>query len=389
MALRLCTLAVAAGLLATSAAISPQDIPSDLPVSALLTSAQSHLTKGETHEALAYYDAAISRDPSNYLTLFKRGATYLSLGRTNQATDDFNRALVLEPGFEGAHTQLAKIKARNADWDGAWAEYVAAKKDPESSEMVELYEAKGAAELAAASADAGHWEECINHAGVAIFVANRSPSLRELRSRCRFERGEIEEGMQDLRHLLNLRPGNVAPHVLISAATFYGLGDMDNGMAQIKKCLHSDPESKTCKKLLKQEKAIQKAYSKIVGQLQRGQSTTAGRGLVGHGEDAGLVNDIKQQVAELREAGSIPAAAKATLYEKVIEMACQAYSEVRYLQHAVPIVSVHVRPLTQPSQITRMFPSIVTSLLSIIPSHSGDSYTVARRSSSKKITRRQ
>jgi DnaJ family protein C protein 3 len=331
MALRLWTLAVAAGLIATSAAISPQDIPSDLPVSSLLTTAQTHLTRGETHEALAYYDAAISRDPSNYLSIFKRGATYLSLGRTNQATEDFNKVLALEPGFEGAHTQLAKIKSKNADWDGARAEYLAAHKGPESPEVAELEEARGAAQLAEIAANAGQWEECVSQAGVAIFVASRSPPLRELRSRCRFERGEVEEGMQDLRHLLAMRPGDTTPHVLISATTFYGLGDMDGGMAQIRKCLHSDPDSKVCKKLLKQQKAIQKKYSKIVAQLQKGQTTTAGRGLVGHGEDTGLIADIKQQVADLREAGSIPAATKAALYETVIELTCQAYSEVRCL----------------------------------------------------------
>ena len=329
MAFRLCTLAMTAGLLASTAVTSAQEIPSDLPVSALLTTAQTHLTKGETSEALTYYDAAIARDPSNYLTLFKRGATYLSLGRTNQATDDFYKVLSIEPGFEGAHTQLAKIKAKGADWEGAHQEYVAAKKDDESPEMVELAEARGAAQLAHQASEAGQWEECVNHAGTAIMVANRAPSLRELRSKCRFERGEIEEGVADLQHLLNMRPGDTMPHVVISATTFYGLGDMEAGMAQIRKCLHSDPESKVCKKVLKKEKSISKAYGKAVGQLQRGQTTTAGRSLVGTADEAGLIFDIKEQVAELREDGSIPPSAKAGLYENVIELTCQAYIEVR------------------------------------------------------------
>lgn len=328
MAFRLWTLALTASLLATSAAVSPQDIPSDLPVSSLLSSAQTHLSKGETSEALVYYDAAIARDPSNYLTLFKRATTYLSLGRTNQATDDFNKVLVLEPGFEGAHAQLAKIKSKSADWDGARAEYLAANKGPESPEIAELDEAKGAADLAEAASNAHQWEDCVNHAGVAILVANRSPSLRQLRAHCRFEKGEVEEGMADLQHILNMRPGDTSPHVLISATSFYGLGDTETGMSQIRKCLHSDPESKVCKKLLKQEKSVSKTLSKIEGQLERGQTTTAGRGLAGHGEDAGLISDIKEQIAELREAGNIPKTAKAALYEKVVEMACQAFSEV-------------------------------------------------------------
>ena len=328
MLFRLSKLAVAAGLLVTAAALSADDIPADLPVSSLLTSAQSHLSQGQTSEALLYYDAAVSKDPSNYLTLFKRATTYLSLGRTSQATDDFNKVLQLKPGFEGAHLQLAKIKAKFADWDSARAEYIAAKKTADSPEVSELDAAKAAVDLAEAAAKSENWEGCINHAGVAIFVASRAPSLREMRARCRFERGEVEEGMGDLQHLLNMKPGDTTPHVVISATSFYGLGDLDNGLAQVRKCLHSDPDSKTCKKLHRQEKAVQKAYSKIEAQLSRGQTSSAGKNLVGSEEEPGLMSTVRDQVEELRQAGSIPAKAKVKLYETVVEMACQAFSEV-------------------------------------------------------------
>lgn len=324
----LAKLAIAAGILTTAGALSPQDIPSDLPVSSLLTSAQTHLSKGETSEALVYYDAAIARDPNNYLTLFKRATTFLSLGRTTQATDDFTRVLKLKPGFEGAHIQLAKIRAKVADWDGARADFNAANRGPDSTEVQELEEAKGAAVLAEAAEKSGQWEDCVSHAGTAILIASRSPALRELRSRCRFERGEIEEGMGDLQHVLHLKPGDTTPHVVISATSFYGLGDLDNGLAQIRKCLHSDPDSKVCKKLHRQEKAIQKKFVKAQGQLSKGQTTTAGRSLVGTAEDAGLISDIKEQVEELRKNGSIPPQAKSQLYETVVDMACQAYAEV-------------------------------------------------------------
>jgi DnaJ family protein C protein 3 len=322
------TLAVAAGLLATSAALSPQDIPSDVPVADLLTSAQTHLVQGQTSEALIYYDAAIARDPSNYLSLFKRGATYLSLGRTNQATEDFNKVLAIQPNFEGAHVQLAKIKVKTADWDGARAEYAAGNKGPDSEEVKELEEASGAARLAQEAEGAKKWEDCVNHAGAAIMVASRAASLRSLRSRCRFERGEVEEGLADMQHVLSLRPGDTGPHVTISATTFYGLGDLENGISQIRKCLHSDPDSKVCKKLHKNEKAIQKAYEKIQANLQRGQTTTAGRALVGTSEDRGLIPKIKEQFEELRQDGSIVGMARSILYDNAVEAACQAYTEV-------------------------------------------------------------
>jgi DnaJ homolog subfamily C member 3 len=330
---RLWNLATAVGLLTSVAALSTQDIPHDLPVSSLLSSAQSHLSKGETSEALVYYDVAISRDPSNYLTLFKRGATYLSLGRMNQATDDFYKVLNIEPGFEGAHVQLAKIKSKTGDWDAAISEYIAAKKAPDSPEIVELEEAKGAASLAEEASKAGQWEDCVNHAGVAILVAPRLPALRELRSNCRFQRGELEEAMSDLQHILNLRPGDTKPHLLVSATTFYGLGDTDNGIAQMKKCLHSDPESKVCKKLHKKQKAIKKTLDKARAQLQRGQTTTAGRTLVGTSEETGLINDIKEEIRQHKNDGNIPASATSKLYSTVIDLTCQAYTEVCHGQH--------------------------------------------------------
>ncbi len=88
----------------------PQTSPRDTPVSVLLASAQTHLSKGETSDAVDLLRCGNRRDPTDYLTFFKRATTYLSMGRTLQATDDFNKVLSLRPGFEGAHVQLAKIK---------------------------------------------------------------------------------------------------------------------------------------------------------------------------------------------------------------------------------------------------------------------------------------
>ncbi|KAG5984850.1 hypothetical protein E4U55_002929 [Claviceps digitariae] len=327
MRLNFSNLAITASLLASATSIDALDIPADLPVSALLTSAQTRLATGDTTEALAYFDAAVAKDPSNYLTFFKRATTYLSLGRSAQASVDFEKVLELQPGFQGAHVQLAKIRSKVADWEGARTEYMLAQKDQDSPEMLGLAEAEGAAELAIAAERAKRWDECINHAGTAILVASRASSLRELRSRCRFERGEIEEALGDLHHVIQLRPGNTDPHILISATSFYGLADLDAGLAQIRKCLHSDPESKVCKNLHKQEKRMQKALSKVEGQLSRGQITTAGRALVGTTDEPGLLPDLRVQIDELKREGRIPANARTKLYEKVVEMVCQAYFE--------------------------------------------------------------
>ncbi|KAL7932396.1 TPR-like protein [Trichoderma chlorosporum] len=326
--MRLClpNLLVTAALISAGAVLA-QDIPTDVPVSVLLTSAQEHLTKGETNEALAYFDAAIARDPTNYLSFFKRATTYLSLGRANLATEDFNKVLTLKPGFPGAHIQLAKIKAKAAEWDGARAEYAAAGEGPDSPDILSLTAAEESMNLAFDAEKAGQWEECVNRAGDAIVTASRFIPLRETRSHCRFERGELEEAIGDLRHVLQMRPGDTSPHVVISAVSFYNLGDLDAGVGQIRKCLHSDPDSKVCKKLHKQQKAVTKAFTKANGQLSKGQFTTASRGLVGTEEDTGLLQTVKEQINELRQDGRIPTQGRVILYEQLVEMVCQAYVE--------------------------------------------------------------
>ncbi|EJT75282.1 DnaJ and TPR domain-containing protein [Gaeumannomyces tritici R3-111a-1] len=333
MLVRLSTVALAAGVLTSSSwlgavAISAEDIASDTPLSQLLTSAQSHLSRGETSDALIYYDAAIARNPSDYLTYFKRATTYLSLGRTAQATDDFNRVLDLKPGFEGAHVQLGRIRQRSADWAGAREQFELARKTKGHPEMDDLLEAQAAAGLAADADKAGKWDECVQNAGVAIMVANRAAALREMRARCRFEKGEVEEGMSDLQHVLNMRAGDVGPYVKISANAFYALGDLTNGLAQIRKCLHSDPESKPCKKLLRREKTIEKALAKVEKAFSKNQPMTGTRLLVPSSDDEGLIKEVKDAVSELREDGTIPKAAPNVLVARVVELACQGYYDM-------------------------------------------------------------
>ncbi|EGS19372.1 uncharacterized protein CTHT_0048310 [Thermochaetoides thermophila DSM 1495] len=327
MLVSLSALAFAAGILSTPSLVnglSPADIPADTPVSRLLASAQAHLSKGETNDALVYYDAAVAKDPTNYLTFFKRATTYLSLGRTAQAADDFEKVLKLKPGFEGAHVQLGKLKARTGDWDAAKAHYKKAKK---TEEIAKVDGAKSAQKQAEKAAKAEKWEDCIKHADDAIVVANRALSLRQLRAKCALEGGSLDRAIGDLQHVLQMSPGNTAPHVMISAIQFYGMGDLQDGMSSIRKCLHSDPDSKVCKRLLRDEKAVEKAVQKISKALEKNQYMTAVRQLVPSADDEGLISEVKKQVQALRDEGHLPKRAGNALLSRLVEMACQAYYE--------------------------------------------------------------
>jgi DnaJ family protein C protein 3 len=329
MIVNLSALALAASLLSSNSlvlALSPADIPSDTPISALLNSANAHLAKGETNDALTYYDIAISRDPQNYLTYFKRGATYLSLGRTSQASQDFDKVLEMKPGFEGALQQRAKLKAKAGEWEAAKKDFIT--HGNSADDLKELEEAQGAASLALIAEKSGNWEECVTQSGAAIVVASRVLSLRKTRAHCRFERGEVLEGMSDLKHVLQMQPGLTEPHMQISSITFYALADLEHGMEQLRKCLHSDPDSKSCKKLYRKEKILEKQLTKMDKYIEKKQYASALKILLPSGEDLGLVQDIKDDVKELREAGTIPEHAPNELVARVVERVCEAYHEV-------------------------------------------------------------
>lgn len=310
--------------------ISPSEIPSDTPIASLVSSAKSHLAQGSANDALTYFDVAISRDPRNYLTIFQRGATYLSLGKNDKASQDFDKVLTIRPDFEGALLQRAKIKSRNADWVAAKDDYVRAKKT-KSAEFTQLEEAWGAASLASDAEKAGDWESCVGHAGTAIMVASTALKLRKLRARCRFERGEVLEGVSDLAHALQISPSAIEPHMQISAMMFYSMADRDKGIEQMRKCLRSDPDSKTCSKLFRREKQLDKVLKQASGLKEKRQFNSAVKLLVGTAEDPGLMQDVKEDVKECKEAGHIHKHSPDELYSNLVEMACECYTEVGML----------------------------------------------------------
>ncbi|KAL1634851.1 hypothetical protein SLS58_010480 [Diplodia intermedia] len=334
MLLPLRVLAVGAAL-PFALALSPASIPADTPVSKLIATANQQLAAGNAQDALTYFDAAVTRDPKNYLTLFKRGATYLSLGKNNQAQLDFDKVLAIKPDFEGALIQRAKLKSRHGDWDAARKDYETAGKKG-GPEITELEEAQGAATLAAEAEQQGDWDGCITNAGVAVMVAGGNLELRKLRARCRFEKGEVAEGVNDLQHVLQINSGSIEPHLQSSAMTFYSLGETDKGLAHIRKCLQSDPDSKSCMKLMKREKALDKQLKKAKGLMEKRQYAGAVKLLIKSSESAGLLEDVKEDIKQYKEEGYIHTKTPDGLYTNLVEMVCEAYVEMNNKKRAEP-----------------------------------------------------
>lgn len=318
----------ALGLISTGSALSPTDVPSDTPISQLLSLASSALASGSSQDALSFYDIAISRDPSNYLSIFKRGATFLSLGRTPQALSDFDKVLYLRPGFEGALTQRAKIRQRTADWEGAQQDWLAAGRLKESEEVVALQHAQSAALQTKEALKRKDWEACIAQAGIAISVASKTLLLRQMRARCRLERGEIIEALNDYAHVLQINPSLTEPALQISAMYYYSLGEVEKGLESVRKCLHSDPDSKLCSRMFKRQKKVDKEVRKVKQMMEKRSFSAAAKLLTSSGEDAGLLDAVKEDMKEYRAQGIIHPKAPEHLLSDLLELACDAYIEV-------------------------------------------------------------
>ncbi|RMZ89656.1 hypothetical protein DV736_g3103, partial [Chaetothyriales sp. CBS 134916] len=335
-------------LLATVSAdvvISP-----DTPINQLISSAKAARARGATSDALSYFDAAIARDGSDYLARFQRGATYLAAGRNAQAKADFDSVLRLRPDFDGALLQRAKISARSADWAAARHDYKAAGAKA-TAELASLNEAEGAAYLAAEAEKKGDWEACVNNAGIAIMTAAAAASLRQVRAHCRFEQGEVQMGVSDLQHVLQLNPSAVEPHLQIAAMQFYILGDTDAGLGSIKRCLHADPESKPCKALFREMKTLSKSLDRVSSLMDTRKYTAAVKLLVEHGPDPtnpdltqpqpGILSQIKSNMAAHTPAYilSPSTATPSALYTTFLTHTCSAYQSISAPKRAAPYCS--------------------------------------------------
>jgi len=190
-----------AALLFSSIASVTADADAGLPANYLVASADARLAAGDKHGALDHFDAAIKKDPLNYLTLFKRGATYLSLGRSSQASADFDAVLSLKPDFEAALLQRAKLKTKGGDWTGAKSDYNAAGAKKHAGEIAEIDGAAQAAKEAFSAEEKKDWDSCVEKAGTAILVAGEVHTLRSLRAKCRMQKGDVYEAIGDLTYV--------------------------------------------------------------------------------------------------------------------------------------------------------------------------------------------
>lgn len=104
--------------------------------------------------------------------------------------------------------------------------------------------------------------------------------------------------------------------------------DFDRSTAQLRKCLHSDPDSKPCSKLLRRIKNHGKAVNMAKDVREKRQWNTANKVLLGVADETGVIDDIKEDVADLKKEGIINEKCPQTLLGDLQEMVCEDFTEV-------------------------------------------------------------
>ncbi|KAI7847290.1 hypothetical protein BDC45DRAFT_452043 [Circinella umbellata] len=306
----------------------PVSILADKSTQQHLSEGNQYLSTGQFNDALISFDAAIQQDPENYLSYYKRATAYLSLGRNNAAAGDFSKILDLKPDFEKALMQRARIYAKEGDFELAKKDletYI--KSHPKDTEAASL-DAESTLKAAENAYEKEKYDECIRYASDVITTAPQLTHLRILRSNCHIAKGEIEEAAGDLTRAAYLNPSDHDILVRLAKINFFSLYESQGALAQLKQCLHYDPEQKQCKKLFRHIKKMDKEINKAQDDFDAKRYATASNKIIGTASSKGVINELDGPYDELVKELGVSSLPK-RLHIKCYELACKIAAENR------------------------------------------------------------
>ncbi|KAI9253574.1 hypothetical protein BY458DRAFT_542019 [Sporodiniella umbellata] len=285
------------------------------------------LSSGKFNDAILSFDSAIEHNPEDYLSYYKRATAYMSLGKTNYAIEDFSKILDLKPGFRQALLQRAKLYLSDGEFSLAKKDLENHPPDDKSKLLLEsIEEAEKSSKSAQDSFSAKKYEQCIHHASKVIRISPQKPQWRTLRAQCHLGKGEFEEAVNDLTRVSLLNPSDQTLVMQLARLNFYSLYEPDRALAQVKQCLHYDPEQKQCKALFRQLKRFQKDMQKVSDSKQQQRFVTALNTLIGTNAKKGLVSELDEPFDALEKDMGVTGLPK-KLHLKCYELACQLASE--------------------------------------------------------------
>jgi len=115
---------------------------------------------------------------------------------------------------------------------------------------------------------------------------------------------------------------------VVANLLYFSLNDFDRATTQLRKCLHSDPDSKPCSKLFRRIKSYEKQIGKVRGLREKRLFNSANKILVGTKDEDGTITEVKEDIVELKKNGYINEHCPEILLGNLLEMACDGYTEM-------------------------------------------------------------
>lgn len=220
------------------------------------------LAKGQLHDALSHFHAAIDGDPSNYLSYYRRATVYLALGRSRTGLQDLDEVIKLKPDFTAARAQrggvlvkLGRLEEAHIDLENVL------RKEPAHEEANRIYTMIEPLKREILEAYSSVRSRRYQHAILLLKnIIERCPwdaSLRELRVEAYQAVGDVMNAIADMRVTTKLIQDNTEGFLKL-ANLYYATGDVEQGLSEIRECLKLDPDHKNCFQFYKKIKKVNK-----------------------------------------------------------------------------------------------------------------------------------
>jgi tetratricopeptide (TPR) repeat protein len=171
----------------------------------LLELSKRLLAQGQRQEAVQALDVAISRDASDYMTVFRRAAITLSMGRLTSALADLDAVLAAKPDFDQALLQRGKLLLKMCALDRAKGDFKTLKGHRELSEELRQEADQGLTQ----AMEAATWVQ------TALAIMERTEKK---------DKSEVETALEALNHALTVCSQDVDLR-MHRARAFEELGD--------------------------------------------------------------------------------------------------------------------------------------------------------------------
>ncbi|WFD36405.1 hypothetical protein MCUN1_003284 [Malassezia cuniculi] len=244
-------------------------------LSDVLQRANAALASYDYAGALDAFNTAVEMDPSSYLVYFRRATAQQALGRTSAALADLDATIERNPAFTKAYLQRARIHLREGNLIRARDELRRLDAQLQKTNLAGT-DINDIATLRARIIHAIDLEQqlskklaapkCVDICTELLDAAPNHVSARLKRAECEMERGNTDVALTDWGRAAILSP-SAALHLRLSFLSYYVFGTrdsqiQDSGLAQLRACLHSDPDNKQCIRAHKQLRRIDKALTK-------------------------------------------------------------------------------------------------------------------------------